>query len=88
MKHVPGGLAMMERMMPLMFPAMAPGILGKVMPDLITAVEQHIGKMPDDMAALMPDLLPETMDALMPTYLPQLIPHLTPKFIAYLRDRA
>jgi Fe-S oxidoreductase/FAD/FMN-containing dehydrogenase len=88
MKHVPGGLAMMERMMPLMFPAMAPGILGKVMPDLITAVERHIGKMPDDMAALMPDLLPKTMDALMPTYLPQLIPHLTPKFIAYLRDRA
>ena len=39
MKHVPGGLAMMEKMMPLMFPAMAPGILGKVMPDMIREVE-------------------------------------------------
>lgn len=85
MKHVPGGLALMERVMPLMFPALAPGILGKVMPDLIKAVEQHIGEMPKDMAELMPDLLPATMESLMPTYLPQLIPYLTPKFIEYVR---
>lgn len=86
MRHVPGGLAMMEKMMPLMFPAMAPGILGKVMPDMITEVEDYIGEMPADMAELMPDLLPKTMDSLMPTYLPQLIPHLVPLFIDYLRD--
>jgi Fe-S oxidoreductase/FAD/FMN-containing dehydrogenase len=86
MKHVPGGLSMMQQMMPAMFPMMAPGILGKVMPDLIAAVEEFIGPMPDDMQALMPDLLPKTMDSLMPTYLPQLIPHLVPKFIAYVRD--
>jgi Fe-S oxidoreductase/FAD/FMN-containing dehydrogenase len=85
MKHVPGGLAMMEKMMPLMFPAMAPGILGKVMPDMIREVEEVMGEMPEDMAELMPDLLPKTMDSLMPTYLPQLIPHLTPKFIEYIR---
>jgi hypothetical protein len=85
MRHVPGGLAMMEKMMPLMFPSMAPGILGKVMPDMISEVEAYIGEMPPDMAALMPDLLPKTMDSLMPTYLPQLIPHLVPLFIDYLR---
>ncbi|TLM99070.1 MAG: FAD-binding oxidoreductase, partial [Actinobacteria bacterium] len=56
MKHVPGGLAMMEKMMPLMFPAMAPGILGKVMPDMIREVEDVMGEMPADMAELMPDL--------------------------------
>jgi Fe-S oxidoreductase/FAD/FMN-containing dehydrogenase len=85
MKHVPGGLAMMEKMMPLMFPAMAPGILGTVMPDMVREVEDYIGEMPADMAELMPDLLPKTMDSLMPTYLPQLIPHLVPLFIEFLR---
>jgi hypothetical protein len=85
MRHVPGGLAMMEQAMPLMFPSMAPGILGKVMPDLVREVEEYIGEMPEDMAALMPDLLPKTMDSLMPTYLPELIPHLVPLFIDYIR---
>jgi Fe-S oxidoreductase/FAD/FMN-containing dehydrogenase len=88
MRYVPGGLAMMEKMMPLMFPALAPGILGKVMPDMIEAVRAHIGPMPDDMEALIPGLLPKTMDSLMPTYLPQLIPHLTPKFIDFVRKGA
>ena len=50
MKYVPGGLAMMEKMMPAMFPAMAPGILKKVMPDMISEVEDYIGEMPEDMA--------------------------------------
>ena len=86
MKHVPGGLSMMEKMMPLMFPYLAPGILDTCMPDLIKAVEEHVGPMPDDMQELMPDLLPKTMQSLMPTYLPQLIPHLTPMFIDYVRN--
>jgi hypothetical protein len=86
MKHVPGGLAMMEKMMPYLFPALAPGILNKVMPDMIREVEDVMGEMPPDMAALMPDLLPKTMNSLMPTYLPQLIPHLVPLFIDYVRN--
>ena len=86
MKHVPGGLALMEKMMPLMFPYLAPGILGKVMPDMVREVEDVMGEMPPDMAELMPDLLPKTMDSLMPTYLPQLIPYLVPKFIDYVRN--
>jgi len=86
MKHVPGGLAMMEKMMPYLFPALAPGILNKVMPDMIREVEDVMGEMPPDMAALMPDLLPKTMESLMPTYLPQLIPHLVPLFIDHVRN--
>ncbi len=86
MKSVPGGLDMMEQMMPLMFPYLAPGILDQVMPDLIQAVRDYIGPMPEDMEALIPDLLPETMKSLMPTYLPQLIPYLTPKFIDFVRQ--
>ncbi|MGV8082924.1 MAG: FAD-binding and (Fe-S)-binding domain-containing protein [Coriobacteriia bacterium] len=86
MKRIPGALSLMEKVMPVMFPMLAPGILGKVMPDLIAAVQRFIGPMPADMEALMPDLLPKTMEALMPTYLPQLIPHLTPLFIGFVRN--
>ncbi|NTU88935.1 MAG: FAD-binding oxidoreductase [Actinobacteria bacterium] len=85
MKHVPGGLALMEKMMPALFPMMAPGILGKVMPDMIREVENFMGEMPEDMADLMPELLPKTMESLMPTYIPQLVPYLVPLFIDYLR---
>ncbi|MDO8963078.1 MAG: FAD-binding and (Fe-S)-binding domain-containing protein [Coriobacteriia bacterium] len=85
MKHVPGGLVMMEKVLPLMFPAMAPGILSKVMPDMVEAVGRRVGDMPADMADLMPDLLPKTMDSLMPNYLPELIPHVTPLMIEYIR---
>ncbi|HEX9094056.1 MAG TPA: Fe-S oxidoreductase, partial [Coriobacteriia bacterium] len=81
MRHVPGALTLMEKMMPTMFPMMAPGIMPKVMPALVDAVRDYVGPMPEDMEALMPDLLPKTMDALMPNYLPLLIPHLVPRFI-------
>lgn len=88
MRHVPGGLDLMEKMMPTLFPLLAPGILGKVMPDMIKAVQDYIGAMPEDMEALMPDLLPKTMDQLMPTYLPELIPFLVPSFIDFVRKGA
>ena len=86
MAKLPGGPALMTRMMPVLFPKMAPGILSKVMPDMVEAVKVHVGSMPPDMDELMPDLLPKTMDALMPTYLPQLVPHLVPLFIDYLKN--
>ncbi|MCE5190605.1 MAG: FAD-binding oxidoreductase [Actinomycetia bacterium] len=81
MRGVPGFLPLMGKVMPAMFPMMAPSIMPKIMPDLFKAVSEYVGKMPEDMEALMPDLLPETMDALMPNYLPQLIPYLVPSFI-------
>ncbi|MCL2883595.1 MAG: FAD-binding oxidoreductase [Coriobacteriia bacterium] len=81
---LPGGPALMRKMMPVMFPKMAPGILGKVMPRLVDEVASHVGTMPPDMQELMPDLLPKTMEALIPTYMPQLIPYLVPLFIGYL----
>jgi Fe-S oxidoreductase/FAD/FMN-containing dehydrogenase len=81
MRHVPGGLALLGKMMPMMFPLMAPSIMPKVMPAIVEAVGEHIGEMPPDMADLMPDLLPKTMDALMPNYLPLLVPYLTPLFV-------
>ncbi|MFU8891459.1 MAG: FAD-binding and (Fe-S)-binding domain-containing protein [Anaerosomatales bacterium] len=86
MGRVPGGPKLMEKMMPLMFPLLVDGIMKKVMPDLIAAVQEYIGPMPDDMEELVPDLLPRTMESLMPTYLPELIPHLTPRLIECIRQ--
>ncbi len=86
MRYVPGGLALLGAMMPLLFPLMAPSVLGKVMPDMISAVRRRVGEMPPDMEELVPDLLPATMESLMPTYLPQLIPHLTPRMVEYIRS--
>ncbi len=85
MKYVPGGLTMMGKMMPILFPLLVDGIMAKVMPDMIEAVRGRVGPMPPDMEELVPDLLPETMASLMPNYLPQLIPHVTPLMIEYIR---
>lgn len=86
MAQTSAGRALLAKMMPVMFPRMAPGILGKTMPDLVEAVGSYIGEMPEDMADMMPDLLPKTMEALMPTYIPQLIPYLVPRFVDYLHE--
>ena len=80
------GAALMRRIMPALFPRMAPGILAKVMPDMVREVESYFNGMPPDMQELMPTLLPKVMDEMMPYYLPQLIPHLIPLFIGYLRS--
>jgi len=86
MRRVPGGYAMMKRMMPIMFPMLVPGIMPKVMPDMLAEVSRRVGPLPEDMEALMPDLLPQTMDALMPNLLPQLIPLIVPKMIDCMRS--
>ena len=84
-RAIPGGLALMSKMMPTMMPMLLPGIMPKVMPAMLAEVSRRVGPLPEDMEALMPDLLPKTMDALMPNMLPLLIPHITPKMIAYIR---
>jgi Fe-S oxidoreductase/FAD/FMN-containing dehydrogenase len=85
MKYIPGGLALMGKMMPVMMPKLVPGIMPKVMPDMLAEVSGRVGPLPEDMEALMPDLLPKTMDALMPNMLPLLIPHITPMMIEYIK---
>ena len=86
MKHVPGGLWLVSKMLPVLFPVLAERVLTTVMPDLLAAVRRHVGPLPDDMETLMPDLLPETMTSLMPNYLPLLVPHMTPRFVHFLRE--
>ncbi len=84
-RAVPGGLSLMEKMMPAMMPMLMPALMPKVMPAMLAEVSRRVGPLPEDMEALMPDLLPKTMDALMPNMLPLLVPHITPKMIAYIR---
>ncbi|MGJ7922346.1 FAD-binding and (Fe-S)-binding domain-containing protein [Neobacillus sp. LXY-4] len=85
MKHTPGGLNMMSKMMPTLMPKLVPDIMPLVMPDMLAEVSRRVGPLPDDMEELMPDLLPKTMDALMPNMLPLIIPHITPRMIEYIK---
>lgn len=85
MKRIPGGLHLMSKMMPVLMPRLVPGIMPKVMPHMLVEVSHRVGKLPEDMEALMPDMLPKTMDALMPNMLPLLIPYITPKMIDYIK---
>lgn len=85
MKRTPGGLAMMEKMMPTLMPKMVPDLMPKVMPDMLQEVSRRVGPLPDDMEELMPDLLPKTMESLMPNMLPLIIPYITPKMIDYIQ---
>ena len=84
-RAVPGGLSVMEKMMPAMMPMLMPALMPKVMPAMLAEVSRRVGPLPEDMEALMPGLLPQTMEALMPNMLPLLVPHITPKMIDYIR---
>jgi Fe-S oxidoreductase/FAD/FMN-containing dehydrogenase len=85
-RHVRGGAHLLEKVMPEVFPHMAPALVDQVMPDLIDEVKAYVGDMPAEMADLMPDLLPAAMRSLLPTYLPQLIPELVPRFVGFLQN--
>jgi Fe-S oxidoreductase/FAD/FMN-containing dehydrogenase len=86
MKHTPGGLNLMAKMMPTLMPKLVPDIMPKVMPQMLEEVSQRVGPLPEDMEKLMPDLLPKTMDSLMPNMLPLIIPYITPKMINYIKE--
>ncbi len=85
-RSVPGGLSMMGAMMPKMMPGMMPAMMPKVMPAMLAEVSRRVGPLPEDMEALMPDLLPETMDALLPNMLPLIIDDFVPKMLGYIKN--
>jgi Fe-S oxidoreductase len=83
-RTIPGGLALMGKMMPSMMPRMMPAMMPKVMPAMLAEVSRRVGPLPEDMEALMPDLLPKTMDALLPNMLPLIIDDFVPKMLEYI----
>lgn len=85
-RSIPGGLALMGKMMPGMMPKMMPAMMPKVMPAMLAEVSRRVGPLPADMEELIPDLLPKTMDALLPNMLPLVIPDLLPKMLAYIKN--
>ena len=84
-RAVPGGLAMMGKMMPAMMPKMMPSMMPKVMPAMLEEVSRRVGPLPEDMEELMPDLLPKTMDALLPNMLPLIMDDFVPKMLCYIK---
>ena len=83
-RAVPGGLALMGKMMPSMMPKMMPAMMPKVMPAMLAEVLRRVGQLPEDMEELMPDLLPKTMDALLPNMLPLIMDDFVPKMLCYI----
>ncbi|MBN2248199.1 MAG: FAD-binding oxidoreductase [Coriobacteriia bacterium] len=85
-RAVPGGLALMGKMMPSMMPRMMPAMMPKVMPAMLAEVSRRVGQLPEDMEELMPDLLPKTMDALLPNMLPLIMDDFLPKMLCYIKN--
>jgi Fe-S oxidoreductase/FAD/FMN-containing dehydrogenase len=83
---IPGGLTLMGKMMPLLMPKMMPGVMPKVMPAMLAEVGRRVGPLPEDMEALMPDLLPKTMDALLPNMLPLVFPTFVPRMLDHIKN--
>ena len=83
---VPGGLSMMGAMMPKMMPGMMPAMMPKVMPAMLAEVSRRVGPLPEDMEALMPELLPETMDALLPNMMPLIYDDFVPRMLEYIKN--
>ena len=65
MGKVPGALALMKPMFPILFPRLLPMMMPKVMPTMLSRVAERI-PMPDYMLEQMPALMPKVMDNLMP----------------------
>ena len=86
MGKIPGALAMMKPMLPMLFPRLLPMMMPKVMSVMLERVAERI-PMPDYMAEQMPDLMPKVMDNLMPHMIADVVPLVTQPMIDYLRSR-
>ncbi len=84
-RAIPGGLTVMGKLMPVMMPKLMPAMMPKVMPAMLAEVSQRVGPLPEDMEALMPELLPQTMDALLPNMVPLIMDDFVPKMLCYIQ---
>lgn len=87
MGKVPGALALMKPLFPVLFPRLLPMMLPKVMPVMLQKVGERI-PMPDYMQEQMPELMPGVMNNLMPHMIGDVVPLVTGPMIAYLRGKA
>jgi Fe-S oxidoreductase/FAD/FMN-containing dehydrogenase len=87
--HAPAALRepmfkLMTPMLPVLFPKLLPGMMRKVLPDMISLVEQRI-PMPDYLRNQLPDLFPEVVQNVMPKMLPEIAPKYVPVLFEHLR---
>jgi Fe-S oxidoreductase/FAD/FMN-containing dehydrogenase len=89
MGKVPGPLAAMKPLFPVLFPRLLPMMMPKVMPVMLQRVAALV-PMPDYMAEQMPEMMPGVMNNLMPHMIGDVVPLITGPMIDYLRgkDRA
>lgn len=87
MGKIPGALAMMKPMFPILFPRLLPIMMPKVMPTMLDRVAERI-PMPDYMREQMPELMPNVMGQLMPHMIGEVVPLVTQPMIDYLTKRS
>jgi len=86
MGKVPGALAAMKPLFPILFPRLLPMMMPKVMPVMLERVAERV-PMPDYMREQMPDLMPKVMDNLMPHMIGDVVPLVTDPLIRYLKGQ-
>lgn len=86
MGKIPGALALMKPLFPILFPRLLPLMMPKVMPVMLQRVAERI-PMPDYMREQMPELMPQVMANLMPHMIGDVVPLVTQPMIDYLRGR-
>jgi Fe-S oxidoreductase/FAD/FMN-containing dehydrogenase len=84
--RIPGALAAMRPLFPILFPRLLPVMLPRVMPALLDRVAARV-PMPAYLAEQMPDLMPRVMNSLMPHMIDDVVPLVSDALIAHLHGR-
>ena len=86
MGKIPGALALMKPMFPVLFPRLLPMMMPKVMSTMLQRVGERV-PMPEYMREQMPSLMPKVMDSLMPHMIGEVVPLVTQPMIDFLRGK-
>jgi Fe-S oxidoreductase len=86
MGKIPGALALMKPMFPVLFPRLLPTMMPKVMSTMLQRVGERV-PMPEYMREQMPSLMPKVMDSLMPHMIGEVVPLVTGPMIDFLRGK-
>lgn len=81
-----GMLALMDKMVLWIMPALMKQMLPKMMPDMLKYMEEHIPDMPAPMKAQLPQMMPIMMDHLMPSLMPKILPLVKPEMMRLMKE--
>jgi Fe-S oxidoreductase/FAD/FMN-containing dehydrogenase len=86
MGKIPGALALMKPMFPVLFPRLLPMMMPKVMSTMLQRIGERV-PMPEYMREQMPSLMPKVMDGLMPHMIGEVVPLVTRPMIDFLQGK-